>query len=426
MISVQQAQVGILGRAPRNPPQFVLADRSVGLVLAEPVVADMDSPPFDKSLVDGFAVRASDLDTVPCELQVVEEVMAGQVPSRRIGAGEATRIMTGAPIPPGSDAVVMVEQAELRGRSVRMMSGPVRVGQHILRRGKSTRLGDVVLPAGHVLRPLDVGLLCEAGRTMVLVHRAPGVAILATGNELVPADHVPAAGQIRNSNGPMLGALSRAAHAHVVPLGICPDDRDALRVAILRGLEHDVLLISGGVSAGLLDLVPHMLRELGVEEVFHGVYLKPGKPLWFGVHAQGARQTCIFGLPGNPVGGLVCFELFVAPLLRKITGGSPRIPELRVAQLGSPYRHHSDRPTYFPVRVERSEHGRPVVTPIPWQGSADQRALGWATALAFLPPGDCSLDVGAAIAVHVLGDNSQHIWTDAWAEPGVRATDDTN
>ena len=202
--------------------------------------------------------------------------------------------MTGAPLPAGADAVVMVEQTHLMDGStpvrVRMEADQVHRGQHIMRRGASVLRGATVLEPGRVLRPVDVGLLCEVGCAEVSVRRPPRVAVLATGNELVPPQRRPAAGEIRNSNGPMLCALARSERGQVVDLGIARDEIAALRPAIEQGLACDVLVLSGGVSAGVLDLVPRVLEQLGVERVFHQVHLKPGKPLWFGIHEAGQGE----------------------------------------------------------------------------------------------------------------------------------------
>jgi molybdopterin molybdotransferase len=259
------------------------------------------------------------------------------------------------------------------------------------------------LNAGHVVRPIDVGLLCEVGHTQVDVTGPVHVAVLATGNELVPAEQVPGAGMIRNSNGPMLCALARDQLCQVADLGICGDEIGALQRSIRRGLGNDVLLLSGGVSAGVLDLVPKVLEELGVERVFHKVYLKPGKPLWFGVCHAGSSRTLVFGLPGNPVGCLVCFELFVSPALRKLRGLGTVAPAIRSATLSDGYRHRSDRPTYVPAVASHLEDHRLVAAPLAWAGSADQRAVGEANCLVLFPAGERVFAAGDQVALLLLG-----------------------
>jgi molybdopterin molybdotransferase len=290
MLSVAEALAQVLDRARQLAPVARPIAESLGLVLAEDVTSDVDSPPHDKSLVDGYAVVAADLASGTAELDVVEEVTAGSVPAQLVAAGCATRIMTGAPIPSGADAVVMIERTEaLPGDNlgrVRITSDRAAPGQNIMRRAASMARGQTVLAAGSIVRAIEIGLLAEVGRSEVRVIDRPTVAVLATGNELVSHAQVPAAGQIRNSNGPLLAAAAIAAGAVAVELGIARDEPETLRARIGTALASDVVVISGGVSAGVLDLVPGVLAELGVEQVFHKVNLKPGKPLWFGTSSS--------------------------------------------------------------------------------------------------------------------------------------------
>ncbi|MEK6257532.1 MAG: molybdopterin-binding protein [Planctomycetota bacterium] len=283
MLSVAQAFDKLLATVePLEAVSLPLSD-VLGLTLAEDVSAPEDSPPFDKSLMDGFAVRAADVANGFVSLKVVEVVTAGRVPSQPVGPGEATQIMTGAPIPEGADLVVKIEEALPDINSVHVTTKSVAPGTNILRRGTSVRAGDVVLKAGMKLNGSRIGALAELGRAAVKVHRRPIVAVLATGDELVPIDQTPGPGHIRNSNEAMLVALLQAAGAIPVPLGIARDNRDILRAMIQQGLQCDMLVLSGGVSAGTLDLVPSELTAASVREVFHKVELKPGKPVWFGV-----------------------------------------------------------------------------------------------------------------------------------------------
>jgi molybdopterin molybdotransferase len=291
---------------------------------------------------------------------------------------------------------------------VRIDADQVHRGQHIMRRGASVLRGSTVFEPGRVLRPVDVGLLCEVGCAEVTVRRPPRVAVLATGNELVPPQRRPAAGEIRNSNGPMLCALARSERGQVVDLGIARDEIAALRPVIEQALAYDVLVLSGGVSAGVLDLVPQVLEQLGVERVFHKVHLKPGKPLWFGIRAAGQQKTLVFGLPGNPVGSLVCFELFVGPVLRQMLGRADVVAEPQVARLTQGHHHRSDRPTYFPARAARTARDGLMVTPVVWEGSADQRAVGAANCLAVFPPGERTFASGEQVAIHLLDSLDSH------------------
>jgi molybdopterin molybdotransferase len=399
MLSVVEALAVVLEQAKPLPPVTLdLKGLTPGLVLAETATSDVDSPPYTKSMMDGYAVRAADCTTAPVRLKVVEEVAAGQMPTRTLQAGEAVRIMTGAPIPVGADAVVMIERTQLDAAAdVRILTA-ARRGENILERGAEIKAGDAVLRAGAVLGPQELGLLATLGRAAVAVHSQPQVAVLPTGDEIVEPPAPPGPGQIRNSNGPMLLAQAQRAGARPRYLGIARDTPDSLRSLIGRGLsESDALILSGGVSAGKFDLVPGILEELGVKAHFHKVLLKPGKPLLFGSRAN----TLVFGLPGNPVSSFVCFELFIRPALRKLLGHAEPGPRLTRLPIASEFRADNDRPTYWPARVEWEVDG-PRVRPLPWRSSADLRALHTANALLVLPPGAQALAAGEMGTVIVL------------------------
>jgi molybdopterin molybdotransferase len=405
MKSVDEALSLVLQRTVTLAPVQAPVSDVLNLVLAENITSDIDSPPHDKSLVDGYAVCSADLAQNGAELHVLEEVTAGAVPSKTVLPGTTSRIMTGVPIPAGADSVVMLEHTELLDGigelpQVRILEERVTVGRNIMRRGTSLRSGEVVLSAGSILRPIEIGLLSEVGRTEVAVYPRPRVAVLATGNELVSPDAIPAAGQIRNSNGPMLKALVEQAGATAIDLGVARDEQDELRQLIERGLMADVLVLSGGVSAGVLDLIPHVLAQLGVEQVFHKVRLKPGKPLWFGVLKSPSSEKLVYGLPGNPVSSLVCFELFVRPALDRLAGRSGD-RTATTARLTCEHQQRGDRPTYFPAWLQ-SDHGQRSVTPVAWKGSADLRSLAAANCLAIFPAGDRQFAAGDEIEVRLF------------------------
>lgn len=373
---------------------------ALGLLLAEDVRSDLDMPPFDKAMMDGFAVRAGDLSGGTGELAVVEEILAGQMPKVEVQAGQASRIMTGAPIPRGADAVVMIERCEVVGQSVRIQESRVKPGLNILERAREMRVGETILHAGSPLRPQEFGLLAAVGRTTVQVTPAPRVAILSTGDEIIDPRRKPGPGQIRNSNGAML--LGQVTRAGGIPefLGIARDDVADLRAKIALGLQFDLLLLSGGVSAGKLDLVPGVLEELGVQAHFHKVLMKPGKPVLFGTHAKNASAVAagmVFGLPGNPVSSLVCFELFVRPAIRKCRGLDPGPTWVR-ARMSSDFPYRTDRPTYHPARVTLGETGW-VVEPTPWFGSPDLRGILAANAFVLFPEGDHTHRAGEMLSV---------------------------
>jgi molybdopterin molybdotransferase len=391
MLQVADAQAIVRQYVQPLPPEpMALTSAALGHVLAAEVVSDLDMPPYNKSMMDGYAVRCADLATGKGKLQVIEEITAGQVPRLTVGDGQASRIMTGAPIPPGCDAVVVVERTRLvEDGCVEIEDRPPKPGQNILPRGVEMRCGDTIVSAGTVLRPQEFGVLSTVGRTTVFVHPSPRVAILSTGDELVEPAERPEGGQIRNSNGAMLVALASRAGGTPRYLGIARDDPACLRPMVCDGLKSHVLLLSGGVSAGKLDLVPGVLREAGVVAQFHKVEMKPGKPVFFGTcsRAGGGKPTLVFGLPGNPVSVLVCFELFVRPALRRLRGHADPGPHFISAVLGEDFVYRTDRPTYHPAHLELTATGWRVRV-LPWIGSADLRALTQANALILLPSGD--------------------------------------
>jgi molybdopterin molybdotransferase len=402
MLSVDEALKLVLEHAQSLPPspRGTYLFRAEGRVLAEPIISDIDSPPHDKSVVDGYAVIAADITAAGTEFAVLEEVTAGKVPTRTVERGTATRIMTGAPLPRGADAVVMVEQTEAVGDRIRILQSPVKPRQNIMPRAASLARGQTVLQPGKRLRAIEIGLLSEVGRTMVSVISPPSVAIIATGNELVETMITPGPGQIRNSNGPLLAQLVKKAGGVPLPWSIARDERVDLRSRIQSGLEWNILLLSGGVSEGTLDLVPQVLRELNVTEVFHKVNLKPGKPLWFGTKTMCAGHTpLVFGLPGNPVSSLVCFELFVRPAIQKMCGLPPTGLRRMTAALRIDHQQRGDRPTYWPSALDDGQ-----VTPLPWKGSGDLRTLTDANCLALFAAGDRLFRRGEEVEVLLLDE----------------------
>jgi molybdopterin molybdotransferase len=401
MLSVSEAQAIIRDRAKPLPAvATLLAPDCLGLVLAEDIAADVDMPPFDKALMDGYAVRVEDLEEGRAILQVVDEVTAGQMPRCPVSRGRAVRIMTGAPVPEGAEAVVIVERTRpLDEKSVLIEDRPAKVGQNILCRGKEMRQGEVILSRGTVLRPQELALLASVGRPWVNAHPRPVAAVLPTGDELVEPDEVPGPGQIRNSNGPLLEAQVQRAGSHPYSLGIGRDRPDHLQALIGEGLKRSMLVLSGGVSAGKLDLVPGILRELGVEPHFHKVEMKPGKPVFFGSRGE----TLVFGLPGNPVSSLVCFELFVRPAIRRQAGHQDIGPTIVRAKLLEDFAYLSDRPTYHPAWLTSTDEGWQV-QPTPWFGSSDMRGLLQANAFVLLPAGTACHRGGQLFSVLKVDD----------------------
>lgn len=394
MLEVAAAQDEVLRRIqPRRPEVVPVSSSALGLVLAENVAADRDLPPFAKAMMDGVAVRTADCSQAGANLSVVEMITAGNLPTKAIGPGQASRIMTGAAVPEAADAVVMIEDCVITGDRVMVMAVPA-VGQHIQPVGQEMRHNETVLRAGAILGPAHFGLLSAIGRTSVKAYPSPWVSLIATGNELVEPAISPGPGQIRNSHAAMLVAQCVQAGALPRSLGIARDERSHLLSLIREGLTADVLILTGGVSAGTLDLVPDVLKEAGVEPIFHKVAMKPGKPLLFGV----SGQSLVFGLPGNPVSAFVGFELFVRPAILKLRNMDNCIPSAVDLPLVTEARHASDRPTYHPAEIRHSTSGD-TVRLLSWQGSPDLKGLCGANGLALLKPGSHTYAAGSMVPV---------------------------
>lgn len=399
MIPVQQAHELLAAEAKPLAARHVKLADLLGLQLAEAIVSEVDSPPFDKSLFDGYAIDASDS---AARRRVVEEVTAGNVPKHSVGSGETIRVMTGAQLPRGANAVVKREDCQnddaALGKSITLPEKLPTTGSGVMQRGASFAKDEEVLSAGKILGPLDIALLAEIGRTAATVIPKPTIAVLPTGNELVEPGEALAAGEIRNSNGPMLLASLARAGFSGEQLDIGRDDPADLEAKFTTGLKADVLLVTGGVSAGVLDLAPGLLKGMGVREVFHKVRMKPGKPVWFGVAEGDEKKAYVFGLPGNPVSALVAFQLFALPLLRTLSGEAFSPPQLSRGVLTKAFMHRGKRQTYFPSRVKSNgEEDLPAVTPLDWRGSADLATLTRAQGLAVFKPGDYEVRAGAEV-----------------------------
>lgn len=398
MITVDEALEAVLTRSCPLSAKRVPLINALGCTLAEDVSADIDLPPFDKALVDGYAVRSADFAEPDRLFRIGEEITAGQYPTRPLAIREAAAIMTGAPLPLGADAVVMIERTERAGESVVVHEPVVRAGMNRLTRGRELRAGDVVSKRGERLTAARLGLLASVGRTEVHVVPRAQIAIVPTGDELVEPDRVPGPGQIRNSNALVLEALALGSDAFPRCSSIAPDEPEALLEALGRGLSSDVLVITGGVSAGNRDFVPQTLERLGVTRVFHKVRLKPGKPLWFGVgptRGDGRSGALVFGLPGNPVSVVVGFLLFVRPALHALAGRP--VPRLdRRFPIARPFSHSGDRPTYHPALLVEGPSGV-AIDPLEWAGSADLRTVAAADGFAGFPAGDHDYRAGDVV-----------------------------
>ncbi len=403
MISVEEALGKVLSEIDPLPAEEIPLREAHGRFLALEIRATADMPPFDRSAMDGYAVRHEDVARAPAELRVVEEIPAGRDPVRIVGRGEAARIMTGAAVPPGADTVVMVERTESLdgGRRVRILEEGER-GQHVRRAGEDLRAGSILLEPGRFLGAPEIALLAAEGRAEVRVGSRPAVTILPTGDELVPIDGTPRGSQIRETNSWLLAILLRRIGIEPRLPGIVPDEPDALGRSIREGLAAEVLLITGGVSMGDYDLVGDALKAAGCRAVFERVAIQPGKPLFFGI-VDGPRAV-VFGLPGNPASSVVDFLVFVRPALRRMMGASEPVEPLPSARLMEPFRRTSRRRGYLPARVEAGPDGALLVRRVPSMGSADLVALGRANAFLIAPETESDFAEGASLRVMLLDD----------------------
>jgi molybdopterin molybdotransferase len=352
---------------------------ALGRALAEEVAADRDYPPFNRSTRDGYALRSDDARSLPVRLRVAAEIRAGDVFTGQLVAGDCVSIMTGAAVPADADAVVMLEHVKREGESI-VISQAVERGQNIVPRGSESKAGQVLLRAGVRLGYAELALLAQVGRAEVSVARRSRVAILSTGNEVVEINEPPGPFEIRNSNTVSLAAQVALAGGEAVPLRSARDETSALRAQIERGLQEDVLVLSGGVSAGKYDLVKSVLRELGAEFFFDAVAIRPGRPTVFGI----CRGKPVFGLPGNPVSTMVTFELFVVPALDILSGAAPRVLPMFKAQLAASVRQKARLSHFLPAVVEWNT-GEPVARELSWQGSGDIVALAQANCFLVVP-----------------------------------------
>jgi molybdopterin molybdotransferase len=358
----------------RRPPEIetVALLEAEGRILAEAIAADRDYPPFDRATRDGYAVRAAE---TPGTLRTAGQVRAGMEFGRELRAGEAVEIMTGAPVPSGADAVVMVEHSRRDAKTVLLERG-VHPGENIVPRGSEARAGHVALEPGRRLRFPEIALLAMFGRGDVRVYRRPRVAILSTGDEVVGITEKPRPFQIRNSNAYSLAAQVRRAGGEPVVLPIAPDEPRRTRELIEQGLVADLLLLSGGVSMGKYDLVEGVLADLGAKFYFDGVLIQPGKPLVFGR----AGEKFFFGLPGNPLSTMVTFEVFARSALDLIAGATEAPLRFVHARLGADFRHRPGLTRFLPAALCGAGDAA-VVNPVKWQGSGDVVALTRANSL---------------------------------------------
>ena len=383
----------VLERAQPLESEDVRLEAASGRTLAEPAVAVVDLPPFPSSAMDGFALRACD---APGTLPVVAAIPAGRPATRGLAEGEAMAIATGGALPLGADAVVPIEDVDARGDDV-VIAGGVSVGDHVRTQADDVAAGDVVVAAGVRLGASQIGALAAAGLTKVRCARMPRVAILTTGTELRAAGEPLGSGEIYDSNGPMLAALLLSAGAIIERVHLVRDDLPAIGAAVERGLAADVLVTTGGVSVGAHDFVRGAEAGRGVEEVFWGVAVKPGKPIAFGIRGR----TLVFGLPGNPVAALVGFELFVRPALLALQGAADPRPPFRRGRLAQSVCRNEKRDSLLRAR-SRVEDDAVALEPLGEQGSHMIARTAMADTLVLVPCGEGALEAGSRVAYLAL------------------------
>jgi molybdopterin molybdotransferase len=388
LLSIGEAQQLVLERAAPLPAENVALNGAARRVLAEPARAEIDLPPFPSSAMDGYAVRA---DETPGRLRIEARIAAGNPASSALESGQAMGIATGGVVPDGADAVIPIEYVVEDGNEIEIGSAVER-GDNVRPRGGDIRAGEVVVEAGSVLTPARLGAVAAAGIPQVRCARRPRAAVLPTGTELRRPGEPLAAGEIYEANGLILSAQLEAAGAAVELMPAVGDDETAHRGALERALDADVVVTSGGVSVGPHDLVRRVEAELGVEEVFWRVSVKPGKPIAFGVR----ERTLVFGLPGNPVSALVGFVLFVEPAIRALQGVPDPLPRFERGRLVAARRRNPERDELVRARLRRSQDG-PLLEPLTGQESHMIARSAAADALVFVPRGEGELGDGASV-----------------------------
>ncbi|MGZ8647658.1 MAG: molybdopterin molybdotransferase MoeA [Solirubrobacteraceae bacterium] len=393
MISLEHALELVLdGIEPLGADRVALGE-AAGRVAAEPALAAVDLPPFDRSAMDGYAVRAA--DTAPgVMLRLGAGVAAGEVAAAPLEPGMAAPVSTGAALPPGADAILQSELA-LEGDGGVAPERALAPGTHVRRQGEDLRAGAELARPGAVLTLPRVSALASAGVGEVTVHRRPRLDVIVTGSELLPVGAPPEPGRIHESNGLMIRLLAAQAGAQVVDHGVVGDDREATDSAVAAGLDGDVLVVSGGVSVGPHDHVRPAFEAAGVEEVFWRVRVKPGKPLWFGRRGT----TLVFGLPGNPLSTIVGFCVFIEPALRRLQGEADARPRLEAGRLTAAAQASDGRTTFLTAALRPGADGVLEATPTERQGSHMTGALGESDGFAVAPEDAGELPAGAAVDV---------------------------
>jgi molybdopterin molybdotransferase len=403
MISVEEAIRIVQDNTNFLPVERIPLHQALGRVLAEPVSADMDLPPFNRAQMDGYALRSEDVQQVPARLKVVGEAAAGfEWAGALLGEGQAVRIMTGAPVPPGADSVQKVEVTREQDSMVEVLESTT-PGQFIVPRASEIFAGSRVLALGETIRPASMAVLAAFGYSSVEVFRRPIVSVLATGSELVPVDQSPGSAQIRDSNSYSIGAYAEVAAAIVHRLPFAGDHPELLKEIIADAAQKsDAVILSGGVSMGVYDFTKTALRELGAKIFFDRVSLRPGKPTVFAK----LGDTLVFGLPGNPVSVSVTFNLFARPGIRMLQGSIEQPFRTVNSVLKRRAKGSIERASYLPATLSTDEKGQLCSEPLKWGGSSDFVAFAGATALIIVPEGTAFLDEGSLVRTVLLPEST--------------------
>jgi molybdenum cofactor synthesis domain-containing protein len=398
MISVSEAIQIVRQQTHTLPVEQVSLSHALGRVLAQDIVADSDLPPFDRSQMDGYAVRAVDAQAAPVRLRIVGESAAGKGWHNELEEGQAVRIMTGAPVPAGADSVQQVELThELKDGTVVELIETVEEGKSIVKRGAEIKAGETVLSAGSIINAAMMAVLAAFGYATVAVFRRPRVAVMATGTELVPVDQKPGQDQIRDSNNYSIAAYAELTGATVKRLPLTGDETSLLKRQLAKAAETcDLIVTSGGVSMGVYDLTKSALKELDAELFFERVALRPGKPTVF---ARLPSGTLMFGLPGNPVSVAVTFNLFARTALLAMQGASEPALKRETAALARSVKGTAERDSYLPVQLTTNDDGELIAFPLKWGGSSDFVAFALTTALVIVPAGAKKVEAGTLLNV---------------------------
>jgi molybdopterin molybdotransferase len=396
MLSFEQARQLIItetqSRLTPPPTTLLAAADALGHILAQEIRADREYPPFNRSTRDGYAVRAREA-TKDSTLRCIGEIKAGDAVFAPLESGTCIQIMTGAAVPPGADAVVMIEFTRRSGDAV-TFDRDTQPAQNFVPQGSEARASDLILQPGIRLGFAELAIAAQVGAANLLCYQKPRVAILSTGDEVVPITETPGPFHIRNSNSVSLAAQVRLAGGEAVPLGNALDRVDDLSAKIELGLQHDILVLSGGVSMGKYDLVETVLKSFGAEFLFDAVAIRPGKPAVFGR----CRNKLVFGLPGNPVSTMVTFQLFVAPAIDLLSGAAARPLPLLNATLSQPLHEKPGLTHFLPARLEWAA-AEPQVHALPWQGSGDVATLSHANCFLVVPADRHDIPAGESVSV---------------------------